>query len=173
MLHELNLQNLNTDICTQADRTMLDDDGLRIMTDPPYQRGSVWTEEQRVGLIKSLIQGLPIGALFINERPFPQPRVCVDGKQRLETVAMWRTNQFAVPGEWFDPQDLVPDAVTKLKAFPNSKLRFRDLNDRGQRRQSNHWLTAMYLTHLKTEAAEKELYLRINYGGTPHEPLEG
>ena len=35
---------------------------------PPYQRGSVWTEDQRLDLMYSLLAGYPIGAVILNDR---------------------------------------------------------------------------------------------------------
>src|SRR5690349_13674949 len=60
--------------------------------DLPYQRGSVWTDEQRIMLIFSILSGTPVPALIVNERPrsmwfdkdggrLPVSAV-IDGKQR-------------------------------------------------------------------------------------------
>lgn len=77
----------------------------------PYQRGSVWSIDQRRNLIKSLIMGLPVGTLIVSVLPFRGTgshswRV-VDGKQRIQTVrAFVDDDAFAVPGWWFRPDDL-------------------------------------------------------------------
>lgn len=48
-----------------------------------YQRESVWDLEKRRSLVKSILLGLPIGAVFLNRRSWKTPVVfCVDGKRR-------------------------------------------------------------------------------------------
>lgn len=75
----------------------------------PYQRNSVWTLAQRRALIKSLIMGLPIGAVVVSVLPFDMTpehyhyRI-IDGKQRLETVRLFEADGFTIPVEWL-PED--------------------------------------------------------------------
>lgn len=72
---------------------------------PPYQRGTVWTIDQRRALIKSLLMGLPIGAVVVSVLPYeltPEHyhyRI-IDGKQRLETVRLFEADGFTIPVEW-------------------------------------------------------------------------
>ena len=61
--------------------------------DLPYQRGEVWTTEQRIMLIYSILSGTPVPALIINQRPWTETiaadgtqlpsAAVIDGKQRL------------------------------------------------------------------------------------------
>lgn len=134
---------------------------------PPYQRASVWTPEQRVELIRSLMQGLPIGAVFLNRRSILEPQRVVDGKQRLETLLMWIRDEVHVPRDWFPASHLcvIPGGTA------GDVVSWSDLSLLGQRHLGNDWSIAAYETELRTEAQEAELYARINYGGTPHEPL--
>lgn len=142
------------------------DGAERLDFSPAYQRESVWTAEQRVNLIKSLMQGLPIGAVFLNLRggDVMQPLRVVDGKQRLETLEMWITDRLPVPSEWFEAADRGPDPWCD-----DETICFGDLSARGRRRTQNQWTLAVYETRLPDEAAERDLYERINFGGTPHE----
>jgi hypothetical protein len=75
---------------------------------PPWQRGDVWTLEQRVALLDSMARGLPIGAVLTwrPDQRSDQPRVdsiarpltgcpavpgahlLLDGRQRLTTILM-------------------------------------------------------------------------------------
>lgn len=128
-------------------------DGL--VLDPPYQRGSVWTELQRRSLVLSMLQGLPIGAVFINHRTWNASYV-VDGRQRIETVRAFINEGFTVPGEWVGT---------------GGELYFTEMPLRAQRTVRDA-LIATYETNLKTEADEADLYHRINFGGTPHEFVE-
>jgi hypothetical protein len=144
----------------RADDEELEGGGIDF--DPPYQRASVWTMKQRVNLIKSCLQGLPLGAVFINDRGDYVKRI-VDGKQRLETFRRWFDGTLRVPREWFTPE-LVETAPANAE-----DVSYQELSLRGQRFFVNHATIATYWTRLKTVAEEEDLYLRINYGGTPHE----
>ena len=135
--------------------------------DAPYQRGHVWTDEQKVNLIRSLLEDLPIGAIFVNERSTMEPRYVVDGKQRMTAIRDFFYGKFGVPREWFEDRDL--DADTP--ASDDGLVRFGGLSVGGQRRLM-HKPTGMYISRLRTEAEERDLFNRINYGGTPPEPQE-
>lgn len=41
---------------------------------PEFQRGSVWTQEQKEQLILSMLNGLPIGAFYLNDWWFAEPK---------------------------------------------------------------------------------------------------
>lgn len=139
---------------------------------PTYQRGSVWTTTQRVALIQSLLQGLPIGAVFLNRRGEHDPTFhVVDGKQRIETVLMFARDELAVPGWWFTDEDLIDGFRDVLPLVPRGpgrdEVAFSDLSKAGQMRFKLR-AVATYETTLPTEADELDLYLRINTGGTAH-----
>lgn len=95
-------------------------DGDIFDLDAPYQRESVWTDEQRRNLIKSLLMGLPIGSVIVSALPFDKdrPKVCyrvVDGKQRIEAMRAFVDGDLTVPAAWFRPFDIenaVGDDVT-------------------------------------------------------------
>lgn len=126
-------------------------DGL--VFNPPYQRGSVWTDEQRRNLIKSLLEGLPIGAIFLNHRDI-FTTVIVDGKQRIETIQAFARGGFPIPGDWVGEPGLACfyDNLTPQK-----------------KRWVGNAIIATYETQLPGEQQERDLYNRINFGGTPHE----
>jgi len=73
----------------------------------PYQRGAVWTYEQRIMLIFSMLSGTPIPALIVNVRPddmwFDQDGTqlpiyaVIDGQQRMTTVQMFMEDALPVP----------------------------------------------------------------------------
>jgi hypothetical protein len=83
----------------------------RLDLNPPYQRGSVWGVERKRNLIRSLLMGLPIGAVFLNSRHIMQPDRVVDGKQRIEAILDFLGDGLAVPAEWFAETDLIAAAV--------------------------------------------------------------
>jgi hypothetical protein len=137
------------------------DGSPRLDLNASYQRGHVWTHEQRRNLIKSLLEGLPIGAVFLNERSIMEPIVVIDGKQRLETIRMFVNNEFSIPANWVDTMGVTGELVT-----------WDDLTQLQRRRCDNHWTVATYTSKLKTEAEERELFNRVNFGGTPHNETE-
>lgn len=165
MIADLQFQALNSPIIDLARYAMPEED-LSVSLDlgPEYQRASVWTLDQRRNLIKSLLQGLPIGAVFVNEREYPEAWPVIDGKQRIETIVMWLRDDFSVPRDWFRDEDVLPDSDD------GGEVTWSDLSVRGQRVCANRWQIAQYRTRIPA-SAEPELYARINYGGTPHEPI--
>lgn len=105
----------------------------QFLLDPPYQRQSVWTDEQRRNLIKSLMMGVPCGSITLSERgysPDRPPLAVVDGKQRLETLRLFTTGQLVVPREWFQDRYVKADSAEAM-------VPFGDLTDTGRRRFEN------------------------------------
>ena len=144
-----------------------------ITYDLPYQRGSVWTGEQRILLIHSILSGTPIPALIINRRPEdtwfgPNGErnpgyAVVDGKQRLITVRMFMENHLAVPASWFAPDRLLNTEATEDGPY----VRWSGLSE-GQRCRFDMAMPAPVAEgSLRGIQAEAELYLRVNGLGTP------
>lgn len=135
----------------------------KLDADPPYQRGSVWGTERSLALIKSVTIGLPIGCMFISERPFPGWPVVIDGKQRLLTLRGWMESKLMVPRDWFAEDDL---------DIRGDYVSFEMLSDRGRRRWENQALVQVYWSSFRgsleeIERQEKELFDLINFGGVP------
>lgn len=149
-------------IRTADDKLLFSDHVPGLDLDPPYQRGHVWRPEQRVALIRTLLQGLPIGAIFLNRRDeWDQPIRVVDGKQRIVTLREWFAAGFAVPRDWFPADDVQPGACHHANVI------WSNLVPAAQRRFVNRTTLAVYETRLSSEADEADLYLRINFGGVP------
>jgi hypothetical protein len=127
--------------------------------DPPYQRGSVWGSERSVALIESLT----IGSIFLNERPYPEWPVVIDGKQRLLTARGWEESKLIVPSKWFEPVEL---------GVSGDWVRFNELSEIGQRRWRNGAHVQVYWSKFpgtleEIEAQERRLFDLINFGGVP------
>lgn len=62
----------------------------QINLDPPYQRKPVWKTRQRLLLLSSLFNGIPIPALifhkYFNFKKKKEVFDVLDGKQRVETI---------------------------------------------------------------------------------------
>ena len=131
---------------------------------PPYQRGSVWTAEQRVAIIKSLFMGLPIGAIVVNNRGYDSAKVyaVVDGKQRMETLRAFSNNEFAVPAEWFERKDVIESFIDVDDV---EKVFLKGLAIVVSRRYNNFPVASIEAS-VKTIAEEAELFGLLNSGGT-------
>lgn len=84
-----------------------------LVLDAPYQRGSVWSIDQRRNLVRSWMLGLPVPAVIINDRATDawaqangarqETYAVIDGKQRIEAALAWFDGDLDVPASWFDP----------------------------------------------------------------------
>ncbi len=153
---------------TNRPLTFLCEGGPDLDLDPPYQRGDLWSEEQRVNLIKSILQGLPIGVIFLNSRDIMEPVRVVDGKQRVLALRRFLNGELAVPRKWFADEkdrpknpDVTPDSAHK------DLITALDLTEPGLLHFKMN-AVAVYETNFTTEDEERELYLRINFGGVAH-----
>lgn len=135
----------------------------------PYQRGDVWTKEQRVNLLRSLLLSVPVAAIILNRRGSnaawtegdDQPYyVAIDGKQRLTTGLMWFDGDLAIPTEWLRTEFLPA-------GFRESMVTFTDLVRPGQLYMARNFVIPIAEAQLPTVAAEAEVYGLINAAGTP------
>ncbi|WP_417744814.1 DUF262 domain-containing protein [Rosistilla oblonga] len=127
-----------------------------LLIDPPYQRGDVWGLKRRRNLIRSILLGIPIPSIIINNRESAewvndQSIAVIDGRQRIQSVLGFLNSRFAVPGEWFGLDDMV---------------RFAELPIVDQRRMRNKPL-AFSEGSLKTLEDEREVFELVNFGGVP------
>ncbi|MFT4227202.1 DUF262 domain-containing protein [Micropruina sp.] len=53
---------------------------------PSYQRGDVWTTNDRQALIESVLRGVPLPSIILREVGASDPQEVVDGKQRLTAL---------------------------------------------------------------------------------------
>ena len=122
---------------------------------PPYQRGDVWGPIRQRNLIRSVLLGVPIPSLIINDRfaaGWGEEIAVIDGKQRMTTVLDFLEGKLEVPGGWFsiDPKLVTFDAlpIARQRGFRNMPLQVAE----GQ---------------LKTLEAEIEVFELVNFGGVP------
>lgn len=120
-----------------------------LLIDPPFQRGSVWTEAQRVAWIETIIDDLPRPPLFLNHGDYEagaygDKLVVIDGRQRLEAIFAFVDNALVVRGE-----------------------RWTDQPERFHRRFALA-VCPVVLTSFATEAECIALYLRLLRCGTAH-----
>jgi hypothetical protein len=147
-----------------------------MLLDAPYQRGDVWTEDQRIALVRSWLMGLPIPAVIINDRtgrswtrsnPDPAADAAVyaviDGKQRILTAAAWLAGNVAVPASWFPTTHVEVTEPTDDGPY----VRYTGLTEVGRRFAENRCVLPCAEGRLPSVKAEAEVYLLVNGGGTP------
>ena len=129
----------------------------KIILDPPFQRGSVWSVGQKMRFIESILVGIPLPTIFVNRWPEARPHpvhqwqdVMVDGKQRFEAVAGFMEDKFEVDGELWSRQT---DGFRRC---------FR----------MTQGLCMIIYTQFETMKECAELYLKLLKAGTAHTPEE-
>jgi Protein of unknown function DUF262 len=153
----------------------------RLTADLPYQRGSVWTEDQRIALVRSWLDGTPIPSVIINDRMsgswatlpdgFPAGGALwavIDGKQRIETAVAWFYGLLLVPASWFPPDHVRFTEDTDDGPY----VRAPGLTETGQRLLENRAMFPAATASVATVEAEAEIYLRVNGGGTAQVPAD-
>lgn len=126
----------------------------QLMLDAPYQRGDVWGPIRQRNLIKSLLQGIPIPSLIVNDRSRTSNEFAIaviDGKQRITAILKFLDSQLDVPGEWFD--------------LPGERYLFCEL-PRAQQRLFENIAVAVSEGCVPREE-EAEIFELVNYGGVP------
>lgn len=96
---------------------------------PEFQRGSVWTQEQKEQLIISMLHGLPIGSFYVNEwwsddeeKRAKIDHVLFDGQQRFTAILDFLTGKFPITfeGKQYYVTDLSFQEWLTLKRYPIS-----------------------------------------------------
>jgi hypothetical protein len=129
---------------------------------PPFQRPKVWTEAQSVRFVESAIYGLHLGTWCYNvAADFPTVRIggrecfdrtdmwLIDGQQRLNALDLYWNDGFAVFG-----------------------LRWSEVPSLDRRRFLNSTMFTAFELSTNHEPTLRELYDRLNFGGTPHAPSQ-
>lgn len=147
--------------------------GGEMLLNAPYQRGDVWTPDQRVALIKSFLIGLPVPAVIINNRMTREwersngnadcAYSMIDGKQRTLTMVAWYADGFAVPASWFPAEQV--EATENTKDGPY--VRFSGLTIVGRRFFMRTARFPVCEAAAETVAEEAMIYTLVNGGGTP------
>jgi hypothetical protein len=116
---------------------------------PPFQRPEVWTEEQKVRFIESIWQGLPIGNWCYNRTSVMNSvhdAWLLDGQQRLTAIRDYIAGEFKVLGYLWSELTVIDQRLFSMTPFPCLE------------------------TNIDDEDKLREVYDRLAYGGTAHEP---
>lgn len=128
---------------------------------PDYQREFVWSIKQQSRFIESLLLNLPIPYLFvadIGKGKYEGRLEIVDGSQRIRTLVSFMRN------------NLILSDLEKIKTA--NGFRFCDLSKPRQLRFQRKTLRMIELTEKADEEARREIFDRLNSGGTLLEKME-
>jgi hypothetical protein len=115
---------------------------------PPFQRPPVWTEAQKVRFIESAWGGLPLGS-YVYNRPPENERTdawLLDGQQRVTAILEYAAGSFPVMGHRYPELTRLDQRTFEMVTFPALETRLDDVEQLA------------------------DVYDRLAYGGTPHEP---
>lgn len=151
---------------------------------PPYQRGAVWSNDQRVALMRSLLSGLPVPSIIINDRHHrewtdhaaynrdnPSGRssfVVIDGEQRLLALKAWFDGELAIPASWVPAEEVAHAEDTDDGPY----VRATGLTDLGRRMTGERILLAVGEARACSVREEAEIFLLVNGGGTPQSDVD-
>lgn len=128
---------------------------------PDYQREFIWSAKQQSRFIESLLMNLPIPYLFaadVEHGDRAGQMEIIDGSQRIRTLDSFLSDRLQLEG------------LKKLTAA--NGFRFSDLSVPRQRRFKRKTLRMIELNKQADEEARRELFDRLNTGGTKLEPSE-
>ena len=122
---------------------------------PPFQREAVWTLKQKVALIESIWMELPIGTYVYNQTYYhgKTDMWLIDGQQRVTAIFEYINDGFPIKGSdgieyYYSEITAVDKRFWGQKCFPAIVLNVED------------------------EAKLENIYERLVYGGTAHDPKE-
>lgn len=135
--------------------------------DQPYQRGSVWDLQRRQNLVKSLLMGLPIGAITLNDRGVmnsSQYLAVVDGKQRMLAIWSFVDSETPIPAAWVSERIVGETEPIEYEGRTVDGVRMNQLDRTFQRTFENISINTLE-AELPDVQAEAELFLLVNFGG--------
>lgn len=128
----------------------------RLLLDPPYQRGRVWTPEQQSAFVGYFLEGGPSPTVYIRQHPLEEVEEVVDGVQRLTALRNFTKNEL--------PAKLSEECSLKTG---RETVSWSDFDVASQRLFKSLTLPVVTLRDV-TDEEVVNLYLRINSGGTIH-----
>jgi 5-methylcytosine-specific restriction endonuclease McrA len=146
--------------------------------EPPYQRRPVWKTKERVLLLSSLFNGIPIPAVIFrksfNEKKKREVYDVLDGKQRIETILHFiKLKTLKGEGELYvkysHPQSKKEDSLTY------EQLSSRKVNKLYESLLEKFWQYQIPVIEYEGEQTDffgrnvsaKEIFVRINSTGSP------
>lgn len=143
----------------------------RMVDDMDYQRGHVWSLERKQNLIRSVLMGVPFGAVTLNDRAVARfadpddPRgdvfALIDGKQRVAALVGFMAGEFTTPAGWWSAAD-----VDQHERLDVPHVGWGQLTARGRRRIADVALP-VWVAQVSSVADERTIFDLVNFGGVP------
>lgn len=122
---------------------------------PDYQRELIWSAKQQSRFIESILIKLPVPFIFAGDVPDGPRQGCleiIDGSQRIRTLDEFLSNRLTLEG---------------LSRLTNAVgMKFSDLSKPRQLRFKRSTIRVIELTEQADEDARREMFDRLNSGGT-------
>lgn len=128
---------------------------------PDYQREMVWTAKQQSRFIESILIKLPVPFIFAGDVGSGPRKGCleiIDGSQRIRTLDNFLSDRLHLEG------------LTRLTGAVG--MRFSDLSKPRQLRFKRSTVRVIELTEHADEDARREMFDRLNSGGTKLTEME-
>lgn len=135
-------------------------EGYNLDLNPPFQRGHVWNDEQRVKFLEYMLRDGKINPIYFNCKNFQMFRttkpemVVVDGLQRLTTLLMF-----------------IDDKIRVFKELDEDGLGFL-YSEFDLFRLSSDSSIRININDLEDDKEILQWYVDLNEGGTPHSKEE-
>lgn len=135
----------------------------RYVVNRRYQRKLIWTLDEKVKFIDSIIQGFPVPIILLAESTRDKSLFeIIDGMQRLNAITSFIENEFSVSGMYFDLNTM---ATTK-ELFDTSKLTQKDPKlQRDVCVKIASYLLPLSIYEFTNKESVDEVFRRINSGG--------
>lgn len=137
---------------------------------PPYQRKPVWAVRQKCYLIESILMGLPVPEIYIQQTTSPDGETTyaiVDGQQRIRSVLQFVGSE-ADPEE----QEYNKFALDKIDAnSPWRNITFAELSDDNKSKFYGYRFAVRYL-NTENDDNVRDMFRRLNKFLTPLKPQE-
>ncbi|MHB8156428.1 MAG: GmrSD restriction endonuclease domain-containing protein [Desulfocucumaceae bacterium] len=150
----------------------------QIELDPPYQRKPAWKTKQRLLLLSSLFNGIPIPALILhkhfNSRTKKDIYDVLDGKQRVETILHF-IEYYKLKGEDTLYVEFINQVSGKKDYLYYKDLQSKKVNKAYENILQKFWSYELPIIEYEGElcdffernVATKEIFVRINSTGSP------
>lgn len=129
-----------------------------------YQRKLIWTLEEKINFIDSIIRGYPVPIILLAENAVRDPSAyeIIDGMQRLNAIVSFLENEYAVDGKHFDL-----NAMAGTKELLDAKLIKQriPLFDRETCVHIATYALPFSIFEFSQPEAVDEVFRRINSGG--------
>lgn len=127
----------------------------------PYQRCVVWNEMQQSAYINSVYRGiLPVPLIFNVKIKTDGRSICIDGKQRITSVILFRKNKFST---------IIDDEYVYYSEVPkkyHDRKDYRTFTQKDRNRFDNTSIQIVKYSDL-LPSDEREIFQRVQFGKKP------